>query len=74
MRRGSEKKHYQLSESKNRRIQDNNISQVFHTCDVGFDGTDSVFNILTKRVLLQPSADRDSWMCKKLEKKGMNAL
>ena len=42
--------HYQLSESKNHRIQDNigKIIVVFHTYDVGFDGTDGVFSILTK--------------------------
>ena len=52
--------HYQLSGSKNRRIQDKvgKISEVFHTYDVGFDDTDGVFNILTKKVLPQPSAER----------------
>ena len=52
--------HYQLSGSKNRRIQDivGKISEVFHTYDVGFDGTDGVFNILTKKILPQPSAER----------------
>ena len=45
--------HYQLSASKNCRIQDNvgKISEVFHTYNVGFDGTDRVFNFLTKKVL-----------------------
>ena len=52
--------HYQLSGSKNRRIQDivGKISEVFHTYDVGFDGTDGVFNILTKKVFPQPSTER----------------
>ena len=50
--------HYQLSP--NRRIQDDagKISEMFHTYDFGFDGTDGVFNILTKKVLPQPSAER----------------
>ena len=45
--------HYQLSASKNSRIQDNigKISEVFHTYNVGFDGTDRVFNFFTKKVL-----------------------
>ena len=52
--------HCQLSGSKNCRIQDNvgKISEVFHTYDLGFDDTDRVFNILTKKVLPQPSAER----------------
>ena len=50
--------HYQLSP--NRRIQDDagKVSEMFHTYDFGFDGTDGVFNILTKKVLSQPSAER----------------
>ena len=50
--------HYQLSQ--NRRIQDDGgkVSEVFHTHDFSFDGTDGVFNILTEKVLPQPSAER----------------
>ena len=52
--------HYQLLRSKNRRIQDNvgKISEMIHTYHVGFDGTDGLSNILTKKVLPQPSAVR----------------
>ena len=31
---------------------------MFHTYEVGFDGTDGVFNILTKTILPQPQPER----------------
>ena len=45
--------HYQLSGSKNYRITNNiaKISTVFKTHGVNFDGSDVVYNILTKKVL-----------------------
>ena len=52
--------HYQLSGSKNKRIQNKvcKISEVFNTYDVNFDAKDSVFNVLTKSVLPQQDAEQ----------------
>ena len=52
--------HYQLSGSKNHRIQDNigKIREMLDTYDVGFDSTDGVLNTLTKKVLPQQSPER----------------
>ena len=52
--------HYHLLRSKNHRIQDDvgKISEMFHTYNVGFDGTDGLSSILTKKVLPQPAAER----------------
>ena len=52
--------HYQLSGSKNYRITNNiaKISTVFKTHGVNFDGSDVVYNILTKKVLPNIVAER----------------
>ena len=54
------KDHYHLSGSKNKRIGNKvcKISEVSNTYGINLDATDSVFNILKKKVLPQQGAER----------------
>ena len=52
--------HYQLSGSKNQRIHNNaeKISSIFTDYEVSFGESKNVFNVLTKNVLPQKTAER----------------
>ena len=61
--------------SKNCRIQVNvgKTCEVLHKYDVGFDGMDGVFSILTKKVVHQLSAERFLYV-QKIGKEGYECL
>ena len=56
--------HYQLSGSKNQRIHNNaeKISSIFTDYEVSFDESKNVFNVLTKNVLPQKTAEKTLWI------------